>query len=88
MTAIPGKVAIWLATRNGAAFLDEQLRSLEAQTHPSIDIWASDDGSTVFAGARKSSFVAAMASLRRSSVYRQTPQGTLALWAAFALGLM
>jgi glycosyltransferase involved in cell wall biosynthesis len=42
----PGKVAIWLATRNGAAFLDEQLRSLAAQTHPSIDIWASDDGST------------------------------------------
>ena len=39
-------MAIWLATRNGAAFLDEQLRSLAAQTHPSIDIWASDDGST------------------------------------------
>ena len=35
-----------LATRNGAAFLDEQLLSLAAQTHPSIDIWASDDGST------------------------------------------
>jgi glycosyltransferase involved in cell wall biosynthesis len=46
VTATPGKVAIWLATRNGAAFLDEQLRSLEAQTHPSIDICASDDGST------------------------------------------
>lgn len=42
----PGKVAIWLATKNGEAFLDEQLRSLAAQTHPSIDIWASDDGST------------------------------------------
>ncbi|MDQ2634787.1 MAG: glycosyltransferase family 2 protein [Pseudomonadota bacterium] len=42
----PGKVAIWLATRNGAGFLDQQLRSLAAQTHPSIDIWASDDGST------------------------------------------
>jgi glycosyltransferase involved in cell wall biosynthesis len=39
-------VAIWLATRNGAAFLDEQLRSLAGQTHPSIDVWASDDGST------------------------------------------
>ena len=38
--------------------------------------------------ARKGSFFAAMASLRRSGVYRQTPQGTLALWAAFALGLM
>jgi glycosyltransferase involved in cell wall biosynthesis len=42
----PSKVAIWLATRNGAAFLDDQLASLAAQTHPSIDIWASDDGST------------------------------------------
>jgi len=41
-----GRVAIWLASRNGAAFLDEQLRSLAAQTHPSIDIWVSDDGST------------------------------------------
>ncbi|HEY6631028.1 MAG TPA: glycosyltransferase family 2 protein [Rhizobiaceae bacterium] len=41
-----GKVAIWLATRNGAAFLAEQLRSIEEQTHPSIDICASDDGST------------------------------------------
>lgn len=41
-----GKVAIWLASRNGAAFLDEQLRSLAAQTHPAIDVWASDDGST------------------------------------------
>jgi glycosyltransferase involved in cell wall biosynthesis len=39
-------VAILLATRKGAAFLDDQLRSLAAQTHPSIDIWASDDGST------------------------------------------
>jgi glycosyltransferase involved in cell wall biosynthesis len=41
-----GRVAIWLASRNGAPFLDEQLRSLAAQTHPAIDIWASDDGST------------------------------------------
>jgi glycosyltransferase involved in cell wall biosynthesis len=41
-----GRVAIWLATRNGAAFLDDQLGSLAAQTHPSIDIRASDDGST------------------------------------------
>ena len=38
-------MAIWLATRNGAAFLDEQLGSLAAQTHQPIDIWASDDGS-------------------------------------------
>ena len=42
----PDRVAILLATWNGAAFLDEQLRSLAEQTHPSIDIWVSDDGST------------------------------------------
>jgi glycosyltransferase involved in cell wall biosynthesis len=41
-----GKVAILMATRNGAAFLDEQLGSLAKQTHPAIDIWVSDDGST------------------------------------------
>lgn len=40
------KVAVLLATRNGAAFLDEQLQSLAQQTYPAIDIWASDDGST------------------------------------------
>lgn len=40
------RVAILLATRNGATFLDDQFRSLAAQTHPSMDIWASDDGST------------------------------------------
>jgi glycosyltransferase involved in cell wall biosynthesis len=44
--AASGRVAILLATKDGAAFLDDQLRSLAAQTHPSIDIWASDDGST------------------------------------------
>jgi len=46
--SVPGSpnVAILLATRDGAAFLDEQLQSLEEQTHPAIDIWASDDGSS------------------------------------------
>ncbi len=39
-------VAILLATRDGAPYLDAQLRSIEEQTHASIDIWASDDGST------------------------------------------
>ncbi|MCV0396083.1 MAG: glycosyltransferase family 2 protein [Rhizobiaceae bacterium] len=35
-----------MATMNGARFLDEQLRSIEAQTQPAvIDIWVSDDGS-------------------------------------------
>jgi glycosyltransferase involved in cell wall biosynthesis len=45
-TMTSGRVAILLATRNGATFLDEQLRSLADQTWPSIDIRASDDGST------------------------------------------
>ncbi|MEW9806898.1 glycosyltransferase family 2 protein [Mesorhizobium sp. ZMM04-5] len=44
--AAPAKVAVLLATKNGAAFLDEQLRSLAGQTWPAIDVWASDDGST------------------------------------------
>lgn len=39
-------VTILLATRNGEAFLDEQIGSLAEQTHPRMDIWASDDGST------------------------------------------
>jgi glycosyltransferase involved in cell wall biosynthesis len=42
----PPNVAILLATKNGAAFLDEQLQSLAQQTYPAIDVWASDDGST------------------------------------------
>lgn len=44
-TPQPHRVAVLLATSNGAAFLDEQLRSIEEQTHPAIDIWVSDDGS-------------------------------------------
>ena len=42
----------------------------------------------LFASARKSNLFTAMTDLRKSGVYRQTPQGTLALWAAIALGLM
>lgn len=42
----PERVAILLATRNGEPFLEEQMASLAGQTHPAIDIWASDDGST------------------------------------------
>lgn len=43
---LPAKVAILMATRNGASFLDAQFLSLIGQTHQAIDIWASDDGST------------------------------------------
>jgi glycosyltransferase involved in cell wall biosynthesis len=39
-------VSVLLATYNGAPFLSEQLASIEGQTHPAIDIWVSDDGST------------------------------------------
>ncbi len=41
-----GAVAILLATRNGAGFLDEQVQSVAAQDWARIDVWASDDGST------------------------------------------
>jgi glycosyltransferase involved in cell wall biosynthesis len=46
LNKIAGRVAILMATKNGAAFLDEQLRSLADQSYPSIDVWVSDDGST------------------------------------------
>lgn len=39
-------VAVLMATRNGERFLDEQMRSLAGQSHPAIDLWISDDGST------------------------------------------
>lgn len=41
-----GTAAILMATWNGAAFLDEQLRSIADQSHPLVDVWVSDDGST------------------------------------------
>lgn len=46
---VPGevpRVAVLLGTLNGEKYLVEQLCSLEAQSHPRIDVWASDDGST------------------------------------------
>lgn len=45
MTAAGGRLAVLMATYNGARFVDEQLRSIDQQTWPAIDIWASDDGS-------------------------------------------
>ncbi|MGE0281738.1 MAG: glycosyltransferase family 2 protein [Rhizobiaceae bacterium] len=42
----PPRVAVLLATRNGAAFLSEQLDTIERQSAPLVDLWASDDGST------------------------------------------
>ncbi len=44
-TPSSGRVAVLLATRNGAAFLDGHLASIAAQTYPDIDLWVSDDGS-------------------------------------------
>lgn len=46
MTTAGGRLAVLMATYNGAGFIDEQLRSIERQTWPVTDIWASDDGST------------------------------------------
>lgn len=42
----PAKVSVLLATYNGSRFLNEQLESIALQCVDSIDIWASDDGST------------------------------------------
>ncbi|CCV04447.1 conserved hypothetical protein [Mesorhizobium metallidurans STM 2683] len=39
------RVAILMGTKDGAAFIEEQLRSLLAQSHSAIDLWVSDDGS-------------------------------------------
>ncbi len=45
-TPSSGRVAVLLVTRNGAAFLDDHIASIAAQTYPDIDLWISDDGST------------------------------------------
>lgn len=47
----PGRFAILVATYDGARFLDDQLRSIEAQSVPRIDVIVSDDGSTDSTGA-------------------------------------
>ncbi|MER8376574.1 glycosyltransferase family 2 protein [Mesorhizobium sp. M1406] len=39
------RIAVLMGTKDGAAFIDEQLRSLLAQSHPLVDLWISDDGS-------------------------------------------
>lgn len=41
-----GRVAVLMATQNGALYLQDQLESLVRQTHPAIDVHVSDDGST------------------------------------------
>ena len=40
------QVAILMCTKNGAAFLDEQLKSIADQTHANWSLIVSDDGST------------------------------------------
>lgn len=45
-TAPGGRLAVLMATFQGEKYIDEQLRSIEAQDWDHIDIWASDDGST------------------------------------------
>ncbi|WP_245468352.1 MULTISPECIES: glycosyltransferase family 2 protein [unclassified Mesorhizobium] len=39
-------MAVLMGTKDGAAFIGEQLQSLLAQSWPLIDLWVSDDGST------------------------------------------
>ena len=39
-------MAVLLGTKDGAAFINEQLESLAAQSWPLVDLWISDDGST------------------------------------------
>lgn len=39
-------VAVLMCTYNGAAFLDEQLASIFAQSHGNLALWVSDDGSS------------------------------------------
>ncbi|TJV74011.1 MAG: glycosyltransferase family 2 protein [Mesorhizobium sp.] len=46
MTAKDRRVAILMGTKDGAAFIGEQLESLFAQSWPAVDLWVSDDGST------------------------------------------
>jgi glycosyltransferase involved in cell wall biosynthesis len=40
------QVAILMCTKNGEAFLDEQLKSIAEQTHANWTLFVSDDGST------------------------------------------
>jgi len=42
----PNRVAVLIATFNGAPFLPEQLDTIERQWVPLVDVWASDDGSS------------------------------------------
>ena len=46
MNEMQETVAILMGTWNGAIYLNEQLESLQRQTHSFIDIWVSDDGSS------------------------------------------
>ena len=46
MNNFPALVSVVLGTYNGEAFLEEQLRSVLAQTYPHLEIIAIDDGST------------------------------------------
>lgn len=53
VTAAPpgGRLAVLMATHNGAAFIDSQLQSIADQQWADIDVWASDDASTDATGA-------------------------------------
>jgi glycosyltransferase involved in cell wall biosynthesis len=46
MRGADAHVAILLATRNGARFIDDQLASIAAQSHRNWSLWVGDDGSS------------------------------------------
>ncbi|MDG4880371.1 glycosyltransferase family 2 protein [Mesorhizobium sp. WSM4884] len=46
MTGKNQRVAVLMGTKDGAAYIGEQLDSLLAQSWPRVDLWISDDGST------------------------------------------
>jgi len=41
----PNRVAVLIATYDGVRFLKQQLETIERQSVPLVDVWASDDGS-------------------------------------------
>ncbi|RUV12141.1 glycosyltransferase, partial [Mesorhizobium sp. M1A.F.Ca.IN.022.04.1.1] len=46
MTGKDQRVAVLMGTRDGAAYIGDQLQSLLDQSWPHVDLWVSNDGST------------------------------------------
>lgn len=56
----PSHVQILMATRNGAAWIDEQLASLCAQSHDDWSLWCSDDNSSDVTPSKLAQFAGRM----------------------------